>query len=243
MWVAMIHNPPALPGILQSIAPVLDHYGYLAVGGFVCLEDFGVPVPGETVLIGAALYAGAGRLNVVLVGLIGILAAIIGDNIGYVIGRLVGREVIIRWGKYVFLNEERVAKAELFFKRQGGKIVVVARFIEGLRQANGIVAGLTEMPWIRFLFFNTIGATLWVGLWVGVGYSSGSHIQTIYNFVDKSALLVLIVACVAILGLIIFMKHRRRVRSKTDPVSDPNPSDPNPSDPNPSDPNPSDLSK
>ena len=77
-----------LPGLLAHLAPVLDHYGYLAVGGFITLEDFGVPVPGETILIAAAVYAGAGRLNIVAVGLIAILGAVVGDNIGYAVGLL-----------------------------------------------------------------------------------------------------------------------------------------------------------
>ena len=87
-----------LPGFLAHLEPVLDHYGYLAVGGFVLLEDFGVPVPGETILIAAAVYAGAGRLNMVGVGLIAFLAAVIGDNLGYVIGHFGGRALVLRYG-------------------------------------------------------------------------------------------------------------------------------------------------
>lgn len=102
--------PPTLPGFLGSLAPVLNHYGYLAVAGLVVLEDFGVPVPGETVLIAAAVYAGAGRLNVVLVGIIAVAAAVIGDNAGYAgyaIGRFGGRALALRYGRYVFLTSER----------------------------------------------------------------------------------------------------------------------------------------
>lgn len=140
-----------LPGFLAHLGPVLDHYGYLAVGGFVLLEDFGVPVPGETILIAAAVYAGAGRLSVVGVGLIAFLAAVIGDNLGYAIGHFGGRALVLRYGRYVMLTSERLDKAEGFFCRHGGKVVVAARFIEGLRQANGIVAGTARMPWRQFL--------------------------------------------------------------------------------------------
>ena len=79
-----------------------------------------------------------------------------------------------RWGKYVFLTPERLDKAEAFFNRHGGKIIVIARFIEGLRQANGIIAGITGMHWLRFLAFNALGAALWVGTWVSVGYFAGA---------------------------------------------------------------------
>jgi membrane protein DedA with SNARE-associated domain len=170
-----------LPGVLHSLEPTLDHFGYLAVVGLVLIEDFGVPVPGETVLILAAVYAGTGRLNVVLVGLLGILGAVLGDNIGFAIGHFGGRPLIQRYGRYIFLTPERIDRATGFFERHGGWIIIVARFIEGLRQANGIIAGMSGIHWARFLVFNVIGATLWVAVWTSVGYLSGSHINTIYE--------------------------------------------------------------
>lgn len=171
-----------LPGIFHALEPVLNRYGYLAVGGLVFLEDFGVPSPGETVLIAGAIYAGAGRLNVVLVAAIAFGAAVLGDNVGYAIGHYGGRELALRWGRYVFLTRERLDHAQSFFERHGGKVVTIARFVEGLRQANGIIAGVSEMPWAtRFLPFNALGAALWVGLWTTVGYTAGSHINTVYH--------------------------------------------------------------
>lgn len=146
-----------LPGVLADLAPVLDKYGYLAVAAFITVEDFGVPVPGETILIAAAVYAGAGRLNIFVVVAVAIAAAVLGDNIGYLIGHFGGRRLVLRWGKYVLLTEERLDKAEAFFEHHGGKVVTIARFIEGLRQANGIVAGTSDMPWRRFLIFNALG--------------------------------------------------------------------------------------
>lgn len=172
---------PHLPGIFGSLAPVLNHYGYGAVAAFVFLEDFGVPVPGETILIAAAVYAGAGQLNIVILGIVAVLAAIAGDNVGFAIGHFGGRRLALKWGKYVFLTEERLDKAEEFFKRHGGKVVTVARFIEGLRQANGIVAGIAEMSWRRFALFNALGAVLWVSVWITVGYVAGSRIDKLYR--------------------------------------------------------------
>lgn len=169
-----------LPGALHSLEPTLDHYGYLAITGLVLIEDFGVPVPGETVLILGAVYAGTGRLNIALVALLGFCGALIGDNIGFAIGHFGGRRLAERFGRYVFLTPERLDKATAFFERHGGKIIIIARFVEGLRQANGIIAGTTGMHWRRFLIFNAIGAALWVGVWVTIGYVSGSHINSIY---------------------------------------------------------------
>jgi membrane protein DedA with SNARE-associated domain len=205
--------PPELPGFLNVVAPYLEHYSYWAVLLLVMLEDFGVPVPGETILIAAAIFAGAGRLNVVLVGLIGFIAAVIGDNIGFAIGHFGGRALALRWGKYVFLTEERLTKAEVFFNRHGGKIIVVARFIEGLRQANGIIAGISGMRWLRFVFYNALGAALWVGTWVTLGYLAGNHINTIYHYITNYSYYALIVVAVLLASYIIWRVLRRRQRA------------------------------
>jgi membrane protein DedA with SNARE-associated domain len=170
-----------LPGVLHSLEPTLDRFGYLAVTGLVLIEDFGVPVPGETILILASVYAGTGRLNIALVFLCGFVGAVLGDNIGFAIGHFGGRRLIDRYGRYIFLTPERIDKATRFFDRHGGKIIIIARFVEGLRQANGIIAGTAGIHWARFLLFNAIGAALWVAVWTSVGYFSGSHINTIYN--------------------------------------------------------------
>ena len=86
-----------------------------------------------------------------------------------------------RWGRYVLLTPARLDKAAGFFNRHGGKVIVIARFVEGLRQANGIIAGISGMHWARFIPFNAVGAALWVATWVSVGYFSGNHIDSIYN--------------------------------------------------------------
>ncbi len=187
-----------LPGLLAHLAPVLDHYGYLAV-----------PVPGETILIAAAVYAGAGRLNIVAVGLVAIVAAVAGDNIGYAIGFFGGRALVLRFGKYAGLTSQRLAKAEGFFDRYGGAVVTGARFIEGLRQANGIVAGTIRMPWPRFLAFNALGAVLWAGVWASAGYLAGDHITASYDTVSRYSLYLLVALAVAVAVLIIRVAVRR----------------------------------
>ncbi len=193
---ALASSPPPLPGFLNALASPLQHYGIWVIGLLILLEDFGVPAPGETVLIAGAIYAGAGRLNVVAVGVVGFVAAVIGDNIGFAIGHFGGRALALRWGRYVFLTEERLNKAELFFHRHGGKVIVIARFVEGLRQANGIMAGIAGMHWRRFLAFNALGAALWVGTWVSLGYFAGQHIATIYHYITVYSYYALIAAIV-----------------------------------------------
>ena len=170
-----------LPGVLHALQPTLDHYGYIAIAALVLLENFGVPAPGETVLIVGAVYAASGRLSILLVALLGFLGAVVGDNIGYAIGRFGGRRIVERFGRHVLLTPQRLQRATGFFERHGGKVVVVARFVEGLRQANGIIAGIIGMRWPRFVTFNATGAALWVAVWTSVGYLSGKHIDTINN--------------------------------------------------------------
>jgi membrane protein DedA with SNARE-associated domain len=206
--------PPALPGVFAALAPVLDHYGYLAVAVLLFLEDFGVPAPGETVLIAAAVYAGAGRLNLTLVVVVGALAAIAGDNVGYALGRHGGRRLVGRYGRYVGLTATRVEAAEGFFTRHGGKVIVVARFVEGFRQANGIIAGLSGMPWLRFLGFNALGALLWVGLWTMLGDLAGTHVDAIYTALRRDELYLLAAPAVLVLVLVarrVRRRDRRRV--------------------------------
>src|SRR6266478_602438 len=197
---ALASSPPPLPGFLNALASPLQHYGLWAIGLLIMLEDFGIPVPGETILIAGAIYAGAGRLNIVAVGVVGFIAAIIGDNIGFAIGHFGGRALALRWGRYVFLTGERLDSTERFFDRHGGKVIVIARFIEGLRQANGIIAGIAGMRWLRFLAFNALGAALWVGTWVSLGYLAGKHIGTIYHYITRYSYYALIALAVLIVG-------------------------------------------
>jgi membrane protein DedA with SNARE-associated domain len=205
---------PALPGFLNSLAGPLGHYGLWAILALVMIESFGIPLPGETVLIAGAIFAGSGRLNVVAVALVGFAAAVVGDNIGYAIGRFGGRALLERWGKYVFLTPARLEKAEAFFSKHGGKIVVVARFIEGLREANGLIAGITEMYWLKFVAYNVLGAALWVGAWVSIGYLSGQHITAVYNAVTNYSLYAAIAAVATIaVWITVRMNRRRRDRA------------------------------
>jgi len=209
---ALASSPPPLPGFLEALSSPLQHFGVWAIALLIMVEDFGIPVPGETILIAGAVYAGAGRLNVVAVGVAGFIAAIIGDNIGFAIGHFGGRALALRWGKYVFLTEERLNKAEAFFDRRGAIVITFARFVEGLRQANGIIAGITGMHWLRFLIFNAIGAALWVGTWVSLGYLAGDHITTIYHYITLYSYYVLIALAVLLVGYMAWRIQRRRRR-------------------------------
>jgi membrane protein DedA with SNARE-associated domain len=203
--------PQHLPAFIHTLEPVVNQYGYLVVGSFILLEDFGLPTPGETVLITASFYAGYGHLDIWLVIVIAFIAAVIGDNIGYLIGSRGGRPLLERFGKYVFMTPERIDKAESFFNRHGGKVVIIARFIEGLRQANGIIAGISTMPWRRFIGFNIIGAALWVGTWSAVGYFGGSHIDAIVKY-ELYIVTTIFVALGVYVGIRLIRSRRKQAR-------------------------------
>ncbi len=166
-------------GLFASARILLHKYGYLAVFGAIFLEDFGIPVPGETLLIAASLSASQGDLHILPLVFVAWVAAVIGDNIGYVIGRYGGRRFIMKYGRYVFLTTERMGHADAFFRRHGDVVVVVARFFEILRQLNGIVAGAARMPWWRFLLFNAVGAALWIGFWTSLAFFAGQRVHEI----------------------------------------------------------------
>jgi membrane protein DedA with SNARE-associated domain len=198
--------------VFASLAPLLDHYGYLAVAALLFLENLGAPiVPGETMLIAGAIYAGTGQLNVVALGVVAVAASVAGACAGWAIGRFGGRALALRYGRYVFLTPARLDKAEAFFTSRGAFVITFARFLEGLRQANGIIAGITEMPWQRFLLFNGVGGVLWVAVWVSAGYLAGDHIAAIYHDVTRYLLYVLIAVAVAVAAVIGWhVLHRRR---------------------------------
>jgi membrane protein DedA with SNARE-associated domain len=208
--------PPAdLPGFLHGVAPVLDRWGYLAVAAMVGVESFGVPTPGQTIMVAAAIYAGAGRLNIVAVALIAFVAAVLGDNVGYWIGVRGGRRAVHRFGRYILLTPDRLDRAERFFARRGSRIVVAARFIDGLRQFNGVIAGITAMPWRRFLLYNALGAVLWVGWWTTVAYVLGTHVVHIIDQVHRYKWWSILAVALLIAAYVwLHMRHVRRRRAR-----------------------------
>jgi membrane protein DedA with SNARE-associated domain len=150
---------------MAMLTHFVGSYGYLAVILFVGLESVGIPLPGESTLIAAALYAGATHhLNIVAIGLVATAAAIAGDNLGYVLGRTGGQRLVKRYGRYVHLTESRLAVGRYLFRRRGGSVVFFGRFIALLRTFAAFLAGMNRMPWRRFLAWNAAGGALWAGL-------------------------------------------------------------------------------
>lgn len=189
----------------------LNRYGYWAIFLGILLEDFGIPLPGEILMITGALLAEKNQLNVAWLMALAITGAFIGDNIGYVIGYFGGRSVILKYGKFVLMDEKSLKKLEDFFTRYGKAVVICARFVEGLRQFNGIIAGAMGMKWKRFAIYNLVGSVFWVTFWCGFAYSLGSAFNTTWlPFLSRHYYTLIGLGSLLILLTIIFFRSKAR---------------------------------
>ncbi len=194
--------------LLKYLEPYLVHYGYPVLFITIFVESFGIPAPGQTLLIAAAILAVHGKLSIALVLLTAFLAAVSGDSIGYWIGNLTGRRLILRFSKYVGFGERKIHRMETAFEKYGGWFVTFARFVEVLRQVNGIVAGAAAMSFRRFLLFNATGALLWVGVW-GLGtYRLGRHLQKYAGYFDEVSLYFIVALIVVLAALFTYFISR-----------------------------------
>jgi membrane protein DedA with SNARE-associated domain len=182
---------------LTIAKPWLEHYGYFALFGGVFVEGFGLPAPGETLIIASALLEEQGDMQLVPVLLTAWLAAVVGDNLGYWLGRWGGRRLFLKVG----VKPDHLAHVERFFTRYGGGVVVAARFFEILRQLNGVVAGSMRMPWWRFMGFNALGAGLWVGFWGGGIFLLGRHFAKVEAWLHTATPYVSALGLLALAGL------------------------------------------
>jgi LPXTG-motif cell wall-anchored protein len=194
---------------LASLIAVTSSLGY-ALPAIIGLESFGVPSPGETALITAAVLASEGKLQIWLVLLIGIASAIIGDSIGYELGRHLGREVLTGRGPLRRERVRAVAAGERFFSKHGAKTVFFARWITGVRSAAAWLAGIDGMPYPTFLAFNAAGAITW-GLSYGlVGYFGGAPAANAITSAGTYALIAIGAVAVALLAFWWWRRRRRR---------------------------------
>lgn len=159
-------------------ADQVAHYGYLSVFAIVGLESLGVPLPGETTLIAAALYAGAThKLSIVAVIVAASAGAIVGDNVGYAIGHWGGFRLLVRFGGRIGFNAGRIKIARYLFQRFGGPVVFFGRFVSILRTYAAFLAGTTRMRWRRFLAYNAAGGVLWATLYGTAAYVLGKAVD------------------------------------------------------------------
>lgn len=198
--------------LLGDAEQFVRDYGAFAVMILIMLEAVGAPAPGESLLIFASALAGRGELSFPTLFAGAWAGAVIGDNIGFVVGRRAGRALAVRYGARVGLNADRLGKVEAIFKRYGSFAVTFARFFAFVRQLNGFTAGTLDMKWRRFALFDALGAALWVTTWMVVGGYVGEHAAVLIQFGRKYWPFVLVTAGVA---LIVFLAVRARRRVNT----------------------------
>ena len=202
----------------SELADILSTYGYWAVFVLVALESAGVPLPGETALITAAIYAGTThKLDISLLVAAASGGAILGDNVGYWVGRKVGAPLLLRYGRFIHLDGDRLALGQYLFRLHGGKIVFFGRFIAMLRAIVALLAGMNRMEWKRFFLFNACGGVAWA-IFYGLGAYSVGH--TFHRLAGPVRIATLVVGLVAIVIFWLVMRRRLAVaRLGAKPVS------------------------
>ncbi len=196
-------DPIMLP--LHAVPHLLHRFGYWLVGGVIGLESMGVPLPGETMVIAAALFAGAThQLNIGLIVAAAAAGAIIGDNIGYLIGREIGYRVLARFGRRIGLDEHRLALGQFLFRRHGGKVVFFGRFVAILRTFAALLAGANHMHWKDFLRYNALGGIVWACLYGFGAYALGKAVTEVAK---PLGIAFGVIAAVAIVAGAIFVRR------------------------------------
>lgn len=193
MWVRLLSIigqslPLAALISLQTLQHALTVLGYPAVTIFVMIESSGIPFPGETMLLLASFYAAVDHhLQIPIVIACAALGAIIGDNIGYTVGRTGGRAIVLRYGHYVFLKPEHLERAEKFFAKHGNKTVFFGRFIAILRAWAAFLAGVNHMHWRTFLIYNAAGGIIWATIFGTLGYLAGRVFHDNFSQIEQLA--------------------------------------------------------
>jgi membrane protein DedA with SNARE-associated domain len=196
--------------LLASIDPLVRQYGLIVVPAVITLESLGAPLPGESLLIFASVMAEHGNMSFPLLLLFAWIGGVVGDNIGYLIGRRLGRAVLLRYGDKIGFTAQRLDRVEAVFARYGPLTVAFARFFNILRQLNGVVAGTLKMDWWRFLLFNALGCALWVLTWGLAGFYLGEHVADITRLAHGLGLIGAIIVAILVIGAAIFAFRRTR---------------------------------
>jgi membrane protein DedA with SNARE-associated domain len=199
--------------VLASMEPFIRDYGVAAVFAILTFESLGLPLPGEAVLIFASILAERHEMSFPALLVFAWIGGVVGDNIGYLIGRRLGRKIVLQYGRTIGLNADRLARVEAVFARYGPITVAFARFFNVLRQLNGIVAGTLRMDWWKFLLCNALGCALWILTWGLGGFYLAEHVSGIKRVTD---VLGFIAAALIAVGLtVLVVRHARRARQGT----------------------------
>lgn len=184
--------------ILDFLRNAVVQYGYWAVGAALLLENTGIPVPGETILLLASFLAYSEHdLRLCWIMVVGTIAATLGDNLGFALGILGGRPLLVRYQSIFRIQKSTIERGERLFARYGSVTVFFARFVFGMRIVAGPLAGVLRMPWKRFAVFNFLGAAVWVSVISSVGYFFGRHWEKLQRGMKRFDIVVAIVVVLA----------------------------------------------
>jgi membrane protein DedA with SNARE-associated domain len=192
--------------LLVSIYHVPANLGYGILFGLILIESAGVPVPGETSLIAAGVLASQGHLSLPVVFAVAITAAIIGDNLGYLVGRRAGNWLLTRPGRWQEQRLQFLDEGEHFFARHGGKTVFLGRWLPVMRFTAALLAGVTEMPWRRFFVFNAMGGAGWVCTVGSAAYLLGSSASSLFEAIGFAGLFAVVLS---VAGHIVWRRSQR----------------------------------
>jgi membrane protein DedA with SNARE-associated domain len=191
------------------------HYGAIAVMPILAIEAVGAPVPGESLLIFASVLAGRGEMPLWALLVSAWVGSVIGDNLGYLIGRKLGRGAVLRYGAKVGLTGERFSRIETAYIRYGYTTVLFARFFSILRQLNGILAGMLGMSWWRFALLDAVGAALWVMVWVFAPAYFSEHLTVIIAMAHHTKVVVSVLVAAGLTLILGYFIRRVRVAGWT----------------------------
>lgn len=196
--------------ILDTLLGLFKSYGYWIVFFGVMLENAGLPVPGETILLAAGFFASEGHFSVPMVMMIATVGAVLGDNCGYWIGHRAGRAVLLKYGRYVMLTEARFRAMEKYFASHGDKTVLVARFITGFRVFTALFAGASGMRWRTFFIFNVLGAISWAVVMTLLGFFFGKSWHLLEQYIKGAGLGLAVVAVLLFIGYQIYKRRKQK---------------------------------
>ena len=198
-----------------NVMHLIGQYGYGAVALAVGIESVGIPFPGETTLLAAAIYAGTTHhLSIAGVIAAAAIGAIVGDNLGFWIGRELGYGVLLRYGRYLRLTAPRIKLGQYLFLRHGGKVVFFGRFVAVLRSLAAFLAGANRMTWLRFVTFNAAGGVVWAAAYGAGAYLLGEQVHRVLGPVGMGLLVVTLVLMVA--GFVFLRRHENRLEAEAE---------------------------
>lgn len=201
--------------LFEHLPDLVKDYGLIAIFIVILLESAGIPMPGETMLITGAIFAGTGKgSNIFAVVGVAAAAAIIGDNIGFWVGRKWGLKLLIRYGHYVYLDERKLKLGQYLFLRHGGKIVFFGRFVALLRTFAAVLAGANNYDAKSFLFFNATGGIVWASVFGFLGYMFGMRIEDFLGPIGIGALIIVVVT--GFIGWRFFKHHEERLTQEAE---------------------------